>query len=128
MRQRHGAVIARREKPMLSAPAALPDRADGVNDISGRQAISARDPDIARRASVQGAALDKQLRPGGTMNRAVNTASTEQGFIRSVDDRINAQRRDIGNDDLEPRRTDVAFDRRQAAGAPTVTPLSANIC
>ena len=62
------------------------------------------------------------------MNRAVNTASTEQGFIRSVDDRINAQRRDIGNDDLEPRRTDVAFDRRQAAGAPTVTPLSANIC
>jgi hypothetical protein len=76
---------------------------------------------------MQRAALGEQLRPGGAMNRAIDAASTEQRCIRRVDDGVNAQCRDIGDDNLEPRRTDVARSQRQAE-AVTVTPLSASNC
>ena len=126
--ERHGAAVARGKQFIFAVTAAVPDRADRVNDMPRRKAVSAGDLGLARRASIKGAALLEQFAAGSAMNRAIHTAATEQGFIRGVDDRINAQCRDIGDENLEPRRTDNAFSRDQAAGAPTVTPLSANIC
>jgi hypothetical protein len=63
------------------------------------------------------------------MDRAVDAAATEQRRIRGVDDGVNAQRRDVGDDDFQPRRADLALPKRQAeAGALTATPLSAKSC
>ena len=63
------------------------------------------------------------------MDCAVDAAATEQRAIRGVDDGVNTQCRDVGDDDLEPRRADVVRCQRQAeAGATVVTPLSANSC
>ena len=59
-------------------------------------------------APLERPALREQLRSRRAMDRAVNTAAAEQGFIRCVDDRINVQRRDVRNDNVQPRRTDNA--------------------
>ena len=63
------------------------------------------------------------------MDRAIYTAAAEQRAIRGVDDGVNAQRRDIGDNHFQPRRADLARYKTQAeAAALTVTPLSANSC
>ena len=63
------------------------------------------------------------------MDRAVDAAATEQGGIRGVDDNVDTQSCDVGDDDLTPRRADPARCQAQAeAAALTVTPLSAKSC
>ena len=63
------------------------------------------------------------------MDRAIHTAAAEQRAIRGVDDGVNAQRGDIGNDDFQPALADLARRKTQAeAAALTVTPLSASSC
>ncbi len=63
------------------------------------------------------------------MDRAINAAAAEQRAIRGVDDGVNAQGRDVGDDDFQPRRADLARGETQAeAAALTVTPLSASSC
>jgi hypothetical protein len=42
------------------------------------------------------------------MDRAIHAATAEQRIIRSVGDGVNAQARDVGDDDFEPRRADLA--------------------
>jgi hypothetical protein len=130
LRQRDGAAITGCEEFIFAGLAALPDRADRVNDMPRGQPVASGNLGVSGGAAVQRATLREQLRPGNAMNRAVYAAAAEQGLIRRVDDRINAQRRDIGDDDLKPRRTDDnAFGCGQAdAGAPVVTPFSVNIC
>jgi hypothetical protein len=41
------------------------------------------------------------------MNGAVDTAATQQRAVRRIDDGIDSQRRNIGDDDLEGRLTDL---------------------
>ena len=63
------------------------------------------------------------------MDRAIDAAPTEKRRICGVDDGVNAERGDVGNDDFEPRLADLARQHAQAeAAALRVTPLSANIC
>ena len=63
------------------------------------------------------------------MDRAIHTAAAEQRTIRGVDDGINAQCGDVGNDDFQPALADLARRKTQAeAAALTVTPLSASSC
>jgi len=63
------------------------------------------------------------------MDRAIDAAPAEQGRIRGVDDGVNAQRGDVGNNNFQPCLADLARGSAQAeAAALTVTPLSANIC
>lgn len=82
-------------------------------------------PGVPGRAPLERPALREQLRSRRAMDRAVNTAAAEQRLIRCVDDCINVQRRDVLNDNVQPRRTDDAAGRRQAdAGALSVMPLS----
>jgi hypothetical protein len=78
---------------------------------------------------MQRAAFGEQFRTGGPMDRAVDAAATEQRRIRGVDDGVNAQCRDIGNDNFQPRLAELARGTAQAqAAALTLTPLSANSC
>ena len=63
------------------------------------------------------------------MDGAVNATPAEQRRVGGVDDGVNAQCRDVGDDDFKPCVTDPA--RRQAqpqAEALTATPLSENSC
>jgi hypothetical protein len=124
-----GADVARGQRLILAIAATVPDRADGVNDMPCRQPISQGDLGVAGLAAMERAAFGYQFRPGAAMNRAIDAAAAEQGIIRGVDDGINAQARDVGNDDFQPRRADLARGQDQAeAVAATVTPLSANSC
>jgi hypothetical protein len=57
---------------------------------------------------VEHAAFGEEIRPRRAMNRAIDAAPAEERRIRRVDDGVNAQRGDVGNDDLEPRLADLA--------------------
>ncbi|MEA2897290.1 MAG: hypothetical protein QOJ84_2905 [Bradyrhizobium sp.] len=123
------AAIARGQRLVLAFAAAVPDRSDGMNDMPRRQLVALGDFGVAGCAAIKRAAFGEQLRPGGAMDRAIDAASAQQRGIRGVDDGVNTQRGDVGDDDLEPRRTDVARSQRQAdAEAAIVTPLSASSC
>ena len=75
------------------------------------------------------AAFGQQLRPGRTMDRAVDATTAKQRGVGSVDDGIDAQAGDVGDDDFQPRRTELARRQVQAeAAALTATPLSAKSC
>jgi len=41
------------------------------------------------------------------MDRAVDTAAPEQGRVGGVDDGVNAEFRDVGDQDFEPYRAEV---------------------
>ena len=119
----------RRKRLILAVAAAVPDRPDGVDHMPRRQPIALGDLGVAGLAAMQRAAFGEQLRTGCAMDRAVDAAAAEQRGIGGVDDGVNAQRRDVGNDDFEPRRAEPARGEAQAeAAALTATPLSANSC
>jgi hypothetical protein len=109
--------------------AAVPNRSDRMDDMPRRQPVAFGDLGIAGFAATKRAALCEQLGSGGAMDRTIDAASTKQRDIGGVDNGVNAQCCDVGDDDFESRRTDVAGGRCQAeAGAAVVTPLSANNC
>ena len=62
------------------------------------------------------------------MDGAVHAATAKQGGVRSVDDGVNAQGGDVGNNDFKPRLAELARRKAQAEAAASVTPLSANSC
>ena len=74
-------------------------------------------------------AFGQQLRPGRPMDRTIDAAPAQRRRIGGVDDGVNAQGRDIGDDDFQPRIADLARRKAQAeAAALTATPLSASNC
>jgi len=76
---------------------------------------------------MQRAAFRQQFGTGAAMDGAIDPTPAEQRRIRGVDDGVNAQTGDIGNNDFQPRLADQARGVAQAeAAALTVTPLSAN--
>ncbi|SDJ81905.1 hypothetical protein SAMN05444171_0640 [Bradyrhizobium lablabi] len=114
---------------ILASVAAVPDRPDRMNHMFGRQPVALGDLGVAGGAAMQGAAFGKQFGTGSPMDRAIDTAAAEQRRIRGVDDGVNAQTGDIGNNNFQPRLADQARGVAQAeAAALTVTPLSANSC
>ena len=108
------AAIAGGEQFVFAVAAAIPDRTDGVDHMPRRKPVSAGDLGVARRAAIERAAFGEQFGPGGAMDRAIDAAPAEQRRIRGVDDGVNAQGRDVGNDDFEPRRADLARAQAQA--------------
>jgi len=72
------AAIARGQEIILSTGAALPDRADSMDDIAGGQAIAGGDFCFARRAAAEFAAFREEARPCGTMDRTVDAAPAEK--------------------------------------------------
>jgi hypothetical protein len=87
---------------------AVPDRADGMNDMPRRQPISQSDFGAAGLAAMERAAFGNKLGPGRAMDRAVHATAAEQRRVRGVDDGVNAQARDVGDNDFQPRRADLA--------------------
>jgi len=123
------AAIARCQRLIFALASAMPDRADGMNDMPRRQTIRFGDFRAASLAAVEGTAFGQQLESGRAMDRTIHPTTAEQRGVRSVDDRVNAERRNIGDDDLQPRLAYLARSQTQAeAAALTVTPLSASNC
>ena len=121
--------VTRRKSFVLALAAGIPDRTDGVNHMPGRQIISFGDLGAAGLAAMKRAAFGKKPGTRCAMDRTINPAAAKQGAIGGgVDDGVNAQCRDVGDDDFQPRRADLARRQVQATGALTVTPLSANSC
>jgi len=114
---------------ILSTITTVPDRPDGMDHMPRRKEKSFGDLGIAGLAAAQLAAFGQQLGPGCIMDRAIDAAPAKERRIRGVDDGVNAQRGDVGNNDFQPRLADLARARTQAdAAALTVTPLSASSC
>jgi len=122
-----GAGVTGREQFILASDAPIPDRPNRVDDLPGRQPIAFGDLGAAGFATVEGAAFPEQRRSRGAMDRAINPATPKERRIRGVDDGINAQGRDIGDDDLKPHATDQARHQAQAA-VEAGTPFSAKSC
>ena len=123
------AAIARRQGLVLALAPAMPDRADGMDHMPRRQTIAPGDFSAAGLAATERAAFGEKLGSGHAMDGAIDATAAEQGGVGGVDDRLNAQARDVGDDDFQPRRADLARRETQAeAAALTVTPLSAKSC
>jgi hypothetical protein len=100
-----------------------------MDHMPRRQPISFGDFGAAGLTAIQRPAFGEKFGSRGAVDRPIDTAAAEERGVRSVDDGVNAQGRDVGNDNLEPCRADLARRRAQAeAAAATVTPLSANSC
>lgn len=99
---------------ILAGIAAVPDRTYGMNHMLCRQPISLGDLRVTGCAATKCAALGKQFAAGAAMNRAIDAASAEQGRICGVDDGVNAQTGDIGNNNFQPRLADLACGAAQA--------------
>jgi len=69
---------------------AVPDRADGMNDIPRRKLIALGDLGVAGCAAAKRAAFGKQFRSRGAMDRAIDAAAAQQRRIRGIDDGVNA--------------------------------------
>ena len=125
----HGAAITGGEQIILAVDTAVPHRSDRVDHMPGLQPIALGDLGVAGLAAVQRPAFGQQLRPGSAMDRAIDAAPAKERRIGRVDDGVNAESSDVGNDDVQPRLADPARRTAQAdAAALTVTPLSANSC
>ena len=90
LRQRKARPVAGGELLPLTALTAVPHRADGVDNVAARQAVSTGDLGLAGSAAAQRPALLEQLRPRRTVDAAIHAASTQQGFLRRVDDGVYA--------------------------------------
>ena len=123
------ATIARCEERIFVPRTTVPNRSDGMNHMSRRELVTFSDLGVAGLAAVERSALSQQLGPGRIMDRAIDAAPAKERRIRRVDDGVNAQCGDVGNNDFQPRLADLARCSAQAeAAALTVTPLSASSC
>jgi hypothetical protein len=93
--------VARREQVLFTVAAAVPHRTDGMDDMPRRQPIAAGDLGHTGVGAAKCPALIAQLRPGGTVDRAVDTATAEQTPVRRIDDDIDIECRDVGDEDLK---------------------------
>jgi len=127
--QRDGADIARRQRLVFALAAVVPDRTNGMNHVPGGKPVRQGDFGPTGFAAVKRAAFGEKAGASSAMDRAIDATPTKQGSVRGVDNGVNAQSRDVGDDDFQPRRTQLARKQAQAeAGALTVTPLSARSC
>ena len=121
--------VARGQRQIFTLTTAMPDRTDGMNYIPRRQPVTSGDFGVARLAATQRTAFGQQLGTGRAMDCAIHAAAAEQRGIRGVNDGVNLQACDVGNDNFQPRRAALARGEAQTEAATlTVTPLSERSC
>ncbi len=87
--------VATCENFRFAAAAAPPNRADRVNDETRGQIISASDFSFAWSATPNGSTFDDKFWSGSAMDRAVDSAATEQRRIRGVHNCIDIELGDV---------------------------------
>src|SRR3954465_13905534 len=93
--------IAGREELVLTGVPTLPNRTDRMNDPLRGQVEPGGEPCLAGRAAADLAGGFQEAGASGAVDRAVGPTAPEERAIRSVDDRIDRQRGDIGLDDVD---------------------------
>jgi hypothetical protein len=97
------AAIARGEQSIFVAFAASPDRPDRMDHVARLELEASRDFRLAGRTAAKREAGFEQLRAGGAMDRPIDAAAGKPS-IGGVDDRIDRERRDVGDNDFEAGR------------------------
>jgi hypothetical protein len=108
--------IAGCKQLLLSSISPSPHRADGVDDVARRQAIAAGDFCRTGFTAAKGSALGQQDRSGSAVNSAVDPTAAKERPVGSVDDSVGGERCDVGDADVEPRRTDRGTGKRRDIG------------
>ena len=108
--------------------AVLPNWSNRVNDMTGREAVCLGDLGIASLAAMKLPTFHYEFRTCRAMDSPINATTAKQGSIGGVYDRIDAQGRDVGDDDLKRHRPDLAGEKSQAETAVTGMPLSVKSC
>src|SRR6185437_13791494 len=62
-------------------------------------------------AAAKPRAFDAQAGPRGAMNGAVDAASAHELAVGGVDDGVDVERRDVGDDDVESGRADLGGEQ-----------------
>ena len=89
LRQRKARPVAGNQQLPLTVTAPVPHRADGVDHILTGQPVSLGDLGIAGLAATERPALGQQLRSRRAMDTAIHAATTQQRFVRRIDDGIH---------------------------------------
>src|SRR4051794_10594815 len=89
------------EQLCLAGSAAVPDWADGVDDVTCRQVSGPCRLRVARLAAPEPAAFLQDGGAAGAMDRSVDPAAAEQARVRGVDDRVDVLLRDVAGDELD---------------------------
>jgi hypothetical protein len=124
--QRQRAAVARRQRLILAGVPAVPHGPDGMQHMLCRQPVTWCDLDVASGAAIQGAAGGEQFGAGSAMDGTIDATAAEQRRIGGVDNGINAQGRDVGNDNPQGRRAELTACRNQAFAGAAITPFSAS--
>jgi hypothetical protein len=82
--------VARGQCLIFAPITAVPNRADGVDDMPRRQPMAGRDLGVTGLAAIEGTAFGQEFGAGRTVNRAINAAAAEQARVGGVDDGVNA--------------------------------------
>lgn len=87
----------------MAHPRAAEDGAHGVDDVFGGEVVSAGDDGLAGVAAVWilGDALAHELRAGGGVDGAVNTAAAAEGGVCGVDDGVYREGGDVCADEAD---------------------------
>jgi hypothetical protein len=99
-RNLHGAPVAGAEQLRLVGVSAAPDRADGMDDVAGRQVPACRRLRVARLAAAEATALLEDRRAAGAVDRAVDATAAEQCRVGRVHDRVDLLLREVADDEL----------------------------
>src|ERR1700743_3062792 len=91
--------------------------------MRGVKPIALGDLGVAGLAAVEHTAFGDKLGPGRPMDRAIHAAPAKERRIGGVDDGVNAQCRNVSDDDFES-----PLKAQAEAAAWTATPLSAKSC
>ncbi len=84
--------------------------------MSRAQTVALRDLGIAGRTSPERPALGQKLGTGSVVDCAINAASAKERRICGVDDGVNAECRDVGDDNLELGAADPARQLGHVSG------------
>ena len=112
-RQAQRRAVAAGQQIVLAALAAIPHRADRVDDVLRRQPITAGDLGRSGGAAAERFAFLQQLASGGAVDRTIDPAAAQQRCVCRVDDGIDRERGDVGDHDLQSRRTDFGGEKRK---------------
>jgi len=82
------AAVAERQQLRLAAVAAVPDRADGVDDVVDGEPAGAGDPGVAGGAPLEPSAFLQERRAGGAVDGSVDPAAAQQAGVGGVDDGV----------------------------------------
>ena len=95
--------ITIREDFRFAATTSHPERADGVDDKTRRQIVSASEFRFAGLATAKCLTFRKKLRSRSAMNCTVNSAAAQQGRVGRVDNCVDIEPGDVAVDDVDLR-------------------------